>query len=1117
MFRNPKIMCLIARLLVISTLNLALYPLNAGAQVHRAMERAGLLQQQIAQRVQGKGTLLSPYVDEKTEESKKNTPAQQFSQLLVEMQDVLKVVSLPMVDPKTVAKHAKLPADAISANSVETKNTSQSPELAPKGQNALAPKLDLKLASVTNIPAQMKLLDEKHRNILAIYEEIERQFKNEEQALLVEKDAPEKLRRHHAMVSQYIGRKNEFESLIGKIKNYNLENKVKAFGELDAFLKKYPNSKPHQPTNPDSLPTALKKYKLRNPYLPSEQPQAKSMERKFGKVISADTELAGFNTSNLNSNSNGAPSNADVIENEDVQITPAIKSMAMQLNRDPVTIYNWVRNNILYIPTYGSIQGSDATLLTRRGNAFDTASLLIALLRVSGYGARYAYGTIEVPSQATMNWLGGVSKAEYAQELLSQGGIPNYAIMQGGRIDSFRMEHVWVEAFLDFIPSRGAVNKKPQTWVPMDASFKQFEFNQGINLNRMQKFDGVNLLEKLQQGAIVNRNFSQHINVASIPTEYTQYVAQIDAKFSASGTSPQMDDLLGSPKVIVQSSGYFQGTLPYSVAVHGAKFSQIPEAMRRYVKISLFSSVLDREMDVSSLSYRLSLPMLGLKRMGIRYLPASEVDKKIIQEAQDKNAKFLPAYLINVIPTLELDGQSVASGATVKMGTTQLYSVLLSDPHNMNITPTDFKRTAGDEIVIGVNSAGVNEQMIRARFTAYPNQSTAAENLFQSALAYWLLSDTHNWKLSQQYGVVGYRLPSVGFFSSALSVNYFFGIAQKGSYKGRSMDVPSVLQTLSGAEDEIKARYLFHAGIHGSMFEGLTFDLLFGNGLGRSVSAVQLLKVANDQGQKIYLIDAENASVVLPMLSVSSDVKQDIQNALNSGKQVMIPEREVSFHSYKGTGYIIKDKFSGAAAFMIEGGLNGGTECAKDKVAEKSSASVSQMIGSGLLATAQLLLAIALVIAVLGAVIMVIGAVAAALEVIGVVVAGVVLLLSFVAVPAMAANEPRPPFVRNPDGTLEPPGRCTPSQYSALKATKDAACNTAKGQSCKKIKPSDISCGDLKVRITAIESCIAGRQAIIFACFESGDAGHWEQIAELQNSLGYCNAIYNIKDCANCK
>ncbi|MFZ1547117.1 MAG: hypothetical protein WAT12_08440 [Candidatus Nitrotoga sp.] len=77
-----------------------------------------------------------------------------------------------------------------------------------------------------------------------------------------------------------------------------------------------------------------------------------------------------------------------------------------------------------------------------------------------------------------MNWVGGVTKPEAAQQLMRQGGIPNIGLTSGGQIKFIKLEHVWVEAFVDYVPSRGAVNKKPNTWVPMDASYKQHTYTQ---------------------------------------------------------------------------------------------------------------------------------------------------------------------------------------------------------------------------------------------------------------------------------------------------------------------------------------------------------------------------------------------------------------------------------------------------------------------------------------------------------------------------------------------------------------------------------------------------------------------------------------------------------------
>ncbi|MDY6993250.1 MAG: transglutaminase domain-containing protein, partial [Pseudomonadota bacterium] len=130
-----------------------------------------------------------------------------------------------------------------------------------------------------------------------------------------------------------------------------------------------------------------------------------------------------------------------------VQLTEAIQNLAQSLNHNPVEIYRWVYNHIQFIPTYGATQGAQLTLETRQGNAFDTTTLLIALLRAANIHARYVYGSVQIPIDKVRNWLGDLESAEAAVQLLNQGGIPASAVTEGGKIIAITLEHVWAEAF----------------------------------------------------------------------------------------------------------------------------------------------------------------------------------------------------------------------------------------------------------------------------------------------------------------------------------------------------------------------------------------------------------------------------------------------------------------------------------------------------------------------------------------------------------------------------------------------------------------------------------------------------------------------------------------------
>jgi len=54
-------------------------------------------------------------------------------------------------------------------------------------------------------------------------------------------------------------------------------------------------------------------------------------------------------------------------------------------------------------------------------------------------------------------------------------------VTSSGKTGKVRLEHVWVEAAIDFIPSRSAKNKDADSWVEMDPSYKQYTYQKGLD------------------------------------------------------------------------------------------------------------------------------------------------------------------------------------------------------------------------------------------------------------------------------------------------------------------------------------------------------------------------------------------------------------------------------------------------------------------------------------------------------------------------------------------------------------------------------------------------------------------------------------------------------------
>jgi hypothetical protein len=148
----------------------------------------------------------------------------------------------------------------------------------------------------------------------------------------------------------------------------------------------------------------------------------------------------------------------------DIVLSQEIQALAQELGNSPLAIYFWVRNHIDFVPSYGSIQGAAETLKTRRGNAFDTTSLLISLLKAAQVPSRFGYGTARLKATAVMDWF-GVDSPEAALSLLTAGGIPNRAVIQGGSISEIDIETIWCEAWVDYIPSRGAKHRVGDSWI----------------------------------------------------------------------------------------------------------------------------------------------------------------------------------------------------------------------------------------------------------------------------------------------------------------------------------------------------------------------------------------------------------------------------------------------------------------------------------------------------------------------------------------------------------------------------------------------------------------------------------------------------------------------------
>lgn len=618
------------------------------------------------------------------------------------------------------------------------------------------------------------------------------------------------------------------------------------------------------------------------------------------------------------------PTAADLAENEEVQLTPEVRALATSLGNNPVRIYEWVRNNIEHYPTFGAVQGSQLTLDNKRGNAFDSASLLIALLRAAGTPARYVTGTVQVPVDAVKNWVGGAATSNVAQQLLGQGGVPNVALVSGGVVTHIRLDHVWVEAFVDNIPSRGAVQRAGDTWVPMDPSFKQYQFTPRSNLFAANPISAimdptgvVDVDESLGKVSNVRRDV--------LDQRLTDWAMQSDAYINANGVERSREGLLGRKTIVQQTSSVFPASLPYEVLVRDGAVSTLPASLRHTVTLVGYDSSFARALGDEAFSVRIGLPALNSRRLGLQFDPATQADADVLAAARNGGASSLPVYLVDVVPSVKLDGQVLGAGGPVQMGGSFFLDVVFQGPDGP--TTVEYQIVAGDEIVVGVTGNGFAPAVVQKRFQQR-GVTEPAEYLHQVGLHYWMETDYLGEIAAQGAGVHQLRLPSVGLFESPLSVAYFFGAPRSGVYQGNVMDVKLSLMGVAGPSPAARVNFMKQAGFQGSYLEGSVFDQLATTNdptpANHGISSIHLLSAAMAQGIPVYRITSANAAAALPMLQLSPAVEADISRAVSQGKTVLTAERDIDLGPWRGVGYIIHDETTGAGAYLISGGVNGG-------------------------------------------------------------------------------------------------------------------------------------------------------------------------------------------------
>ena len=787
--------------------------------------------------------------------------------------------------------------------------------------------------------------------------------------------SPEIKKRHTDFVAMYDKKRATLKKKVAAVDDAWFEfTKKSAYADLNAFLESVKPPSHHQKLDPNKLPnreleiikrdprkseedygdlrSEVEIYKKQNPSLYAE-PAWDWSARKIAKaehgdgVMVASTglpfgllnkEAVSFTPVDIMdtviAQTGGAdlPTAADLAPTIEAQSDrQSIIDLAAQLNHSPVEIYNWVYNNIEYVPTWGSIQGAEMCMLARKCNDMDTASLLIALLRASSSDvpARYVHGTIEVPIDKLMNWVGGFTDVNSAVGFVGAGGTPIMPIAQGGAIGKVEMEHVWVEAYVDYIPSRGAVHRTGDTWAPLDGSYKQYVYTDGIDLQAAVPFDAQAFVDQVQASATVDpvTGAVSGIDQTLIETTLTNYQTQVQDYVTATLPTATGADLIGSKTVVNNTAEFLPLSGPYTLINAGTKYAVTPDNLRHKITFSTTTySHIGEDFSVTK-----SVPELAGKRITVGYNFASAVDQ---QTADNFGSLFTakPA-LIKLRAVVLIDGVQIGQSEIKGLGDKVQFDMAFSSPYYApEIETEDIIMGSIVSVVVNPGHVGYEYFYQKQPAIAALKDSVTLDNIYSDTymgrlleevgLLYYLDLDSTTTTSKRSSNINQLRQPSRLLVSKGIKLGYMYGVPFTALEGGMVLDVDREVATTISRDGDVgkKKSFLLSRGMNMSALEHTIFDILFKK---NAVSTVKIIQTAVEAGIEIVTITNENMAKVMPTLNISTSVKEDINNLLAANNVITMPAAAVNISGWSGIGYIAINQATFDGAYVIEGGYSG--------------------------------------------------------------------------------------------------------------------------------------------------------------------------------------------------
>ncbi|MBI5778633.1 MAG: carboxypeptidase regulatory-like domain-containing protein, partial [Planctomycetes bacterium] len=569
-------------------------------------------------------------------------------------------------------------------------------------------------------------------------------------------------------------------------------------------------------------------------------------------------------------------------------VSPEIMELARALKNDPGYLYWYVTYNIDYVPYYGSLKGATLTLLDGSGNDFDQASLMIALLRASGYtDAQYSYVYVHHSAADLANLFGVDETYQTISNVIANAGIPADVSSDG----SADMNLVWVQVTIN-----GAV-------VYYDPSFKTYSYTNKIDIGQAMGYNQADVMSAVASGATIGSDYVHNLNETALNSKLSTLSSNLVATIHSQYPNSDIKEIIGGRKISTRTSSY-TGGIVYS-------WSEVPNAYIATLRVQHVG-----------IDYTFKIPDLGGRRLTITYRPGGTELGLLVDWAE-----------------LRLDGALIAtSTSTIYHGWKYPLTLTIDHPYAANSgayadQTVTYTPVSGSSYAIVYDFGGTTDARLHksqkqldgyiAQGSANTSESVLGETLNIMGTTWMKEVNMANRLLSALTDIVEITHHDVGLM--AQEAGYYIDV------KALTYSISSKHNNINSSIDELAH---FKASVSAaSAFEHGMLEQLMGSDK-PAVSTMKLFQLANasanTNANKVFLVNEANWASIRPQLTGYSVVDLDYfanRVALTSagGYTLVLPQNGTilagTSTQWKGKGYVEKkfnaDGSSGSMGMII--------------------------------------------------------------------------------------------------------------------------------------------------------------------------------------------------------